>query len=259
MSGFVATAPVPPATDPQDAIENDGWFPSLSIAATRNAVRLDGTVTPERLRAALVNAMLNINRQLRGFKAERSAKQRAKAEGTAPVERRRRPGTENVDIRPEFDFVTGDLSFISLTLVLPAVVPFLAADGDLLVLVKPQFELQPGQVGKGGIVREEAFYGVVEQRLRDRDMGIVLTDAAKTLIAKRGFDPVLGARPLRRALQRDIEDILAEKILFGDLLPGHIVVVDVAPEGSDLPFTFVGQPRAELPDHAPAALASGDA
>ena len=63
--------------------------------------------------------------------------------------------------------VVADLSFISLTLVLPAVVPFLAADGDLLVLVKPQFELQPGQVGKGGIVREEAFYGVVEQRLRD--------------------------------------------------------------------------------------------
>ena len=67
----------------------------------------------------------------------------------------------------EFAVVVADLSFISLTLVLPAVVPFLAADGDLLVLVKPQFELQPGQVGKGGIVREEAFYGVVEQRLRD--------------------------------------------------------------------------------------------
>ena len=67
----------------------------------------------------------------------------------------------------EFAVVVADLSFISLTLVLPAVVPFLAADGDLLVLVKPQFELQPGQVGKGGIVREESFYGVVEQRLRD--------------------------------------------------------------------------------------------
>jgi hypothetical protein len=47
----------------------------------------------------------------------------------------------------------------------------------------------------------------VESRLRDRDMGIVLTDAAKALVAKRGFDPVLGARPLRRAIQRDIEDI----------------------------------------------------
>ena len=86
MSGFVATAPVPPATDPQDAIENDGWFPSLSIAATRNAVRLDGTVTPERLRAALVNAMLNINRQLRGFKAERSAAGQASLEAASAGE-----------------------------------------------------------------------------------------------------------------------------------------------------------------------------
>jgi len=66
-----------------------------------------------------------------------------------------------------FDLVVGDLSFISLTLVLPAVVPFLAADGHLLMLVKPQFELQPGQVGKGGIVRDEALYAVVEKRLRD--------------------------------------------------------------------------------------------
>ena len=69
MSGFVATAPVPPADAPSDAIENDGWFPPLSIAATRNAMRLDGTVTDERLRAALVNAMADINRQLRDYRA----------------------------------------------------------------------------------------------------------------------------------------------------------------------------------------------
>lgn len=71
------------------------------------------------------------------------------------------------DGESQFDLVVGDLSFISLTLVLPAVVPFLAADGHLLMLVKPQFELQPGQVGKGGIVRDEAMYAVVEKRLRD--------------------------------------------------------------------------------------------
>jgi len=66
-----------------------------------------------------------------------------------------------------FDLIVGDLSFISLTLVLPAVVGFLADDGRLLMLVKPQFELQPGQVGKGGIVRDDALYAVVEKRLRD--------------------------------------------------------------------------------------------
>ena len=66
-----------------------------------------------------------------------------------------------------FDLIVGDLSFISLTLVLPAVVEFLADDGRLLMLVKPQFELQPGQVGKGGIVRDESMYAVVEKRLHD--------------------------------------------------------------------------------------------
>ena len=67
----------------------------------------------------------------------------------------------------EFDFVTGDLSFISSTLVLPAVVPLLKCGGDLLLLVKPQFELQPGQVGKHGIVTDPSLYSVVERRLRD--------------------------------------------------------------------------------------------
>ena len=95
----------------------------------------------------------------------------------------------------------------------------------------------------------------IEDRLRDRDMGIVLTDAAKSLIAKRGFDPVLGARPLRRAIQRDIEDMLAEKILFGEVHGGEIVVVDVAPEGSETAFSFVGQPKGEVPEVAPADLA----
>lgn len=68
---------------------------------------------------------------------------------------------------PRFDLIVGDLSFISQTLVLPALMPFLAEGGHLLMLVKPQFELQPGQVGKGGIVRDESMYPVVEKRLRD--------------------------------------------------------------------------------------------
>jgi 23S rRNA (cytidine1920-2'-O)/16S rRNA (cytidine1409-2'-O)-methyltransferase len=67
----------------------------------------------------------------------------------------------------DFDLIVGDLSFISLTLVLPALAPLLASGGALLLLVKPQFELQPGQVGKHGIVRDPALYVVVEKRLRD--------------------------------------------------------------------------------------------
>jgi 23S rRNA (cytidine1920-2'-O)/16S rRNA (cytidine1409-2'-O)-methyltransferase len=71
------------------------------------------------------------------------------------------------EFAPAFDLIVADLSFISQTLVLPAVVPLLKPQGRLLTLVKPQFELQPGQVGKGGIVRDAALYAVVEQRLRD--------------------------------------------------------------------------------------------
>lgn len=86
----------------------------------------------------------------------------------------------------------------------------------------------------------------IESRLNARDMGIELTPAARELVARRGFDPVLGARPLRRALQRDIEDPIAEKILFAELHPGEIIVVDVTP-GADTdsiePFTFTGTPR----------------
>ena len=78
---------------------------------------------------------------------------------------------------PAFDLVVADLSFISQTLVLPAVVPLLKAGGTLLTLVKPQFELQPGQVGKGGIVKDASMYLLVEQRLRDAcaDLGLTVT------------------------------------------------------------------------------------
>ena len=67
----------------------------------------------------------------------------------------------------------------------------------------------------------------LEKNLAAQDMGIELSDAAKNLLAARGFDPVLGARPLRRTLQREIEDVLSEKILFGEIGAGEIIEVDV--------------------------------
>ena len=100
------------------------------------------------------------------FKAERQAKAKAHAAGAQPVSRRRKAGFDNVDLTPAFGLIVGDLSFISQTLVLPALVPLLAPNGVLLMLVKPQFELQPGQVGKGGIVRDVGLYAEVEQRIR---------------------------------------------------------------------------------------------
>ena len=57
----------------------------------------------------------------------------------------------------------------------------------------------------------------VETQLKNKDMSLELTPLAKQLLARRGFDPVLGARPLRRTIQREIEDQLSEKILFGEL------------------------------------------
>ncbi|MFN8170770.1 MAG: ATP-dependent Clp protease ATP-binding subunit [Candidatus Nanopelagicales bacterium] len=89
----------------------------------------------------------------------------------------------------------------------------------------------------------------LEKRLEEQDMAIELTPAAKVLLAHRGYDSSLGARPLRRTIQRDIEDPLAEKMLFGDLAKGSIVLVDVSTDDdSDEPFTFVATPKAELPD-----------
>ena len=65
-----------------------------------------------------------------------------------------------------FDLMVGDVSFISLTLVLPGVVHLLKPTGQLLMLVKPQFELQPGQVGKGGIVKDDTHFPFIENRVR---------------------------------------------------------------------------------------------
>jgi ATP-dependent Clp protease ATP-binding subunit ClpC len=80
----------------------------------------------------------------------------------------------------------------------------------------------------------------LDERLRDQEMTIELTDAAKELLAERGYDPVLGARPLRRAIQRDIEDVLSEKILFGEVKAGQIIKVDASGEGilGELTFSF---------------------
>ncbi|MSY69529.1 MAG: AAA domain-containing protein, partial [Actinobacteria bacterium] len=88
----------------------------------------------------------------------------------------------------------------------------------------------------------------LDDRLQAKDMGIELTPAAKDLLAARGYDPLLGARPLRRTIQREIEDALSERILFGELKAGEIIVVDAEGEGTDAIFTFKGAAKAETPD-----------
>jgi 23S rRNA (cytidine1920-2'-O)/16S rRNA (cytidine1409-2'-O)-methyltransferase len=84
-----------------------------------------------------------------------------------------------------FDLVVADLSFIPLTTVLPALVPLLHPRGTLLALVKPQFELQPGDIGKGGLVKRAASYDVVENKLREccLQLGLNVIDWFESCVA----------------------------------------------------------------------------
>ena len=117
------------------------------------------------------------------------------------------------------------------------------------IVVFPQ--LSPEEIAQ--IV--ELMIAKVNDRLLQQDMELELTPAAKALLAERGYDPVLGARPLRRAIQREIEDALSEKILFGEIAAGQKIIVDAEGEGVLGEFLFRGVPRGE---HAPALPAGGD-
>jgi ATP-dependent Clp protease ATP-binding subunit ClpC len=97
----------------------------------------------------------------------------------------------------------------------------------------------------------DLMIAALDLRLQDMNMGIELTLGAKALLAERGYDPVMGARPLRRTIQRDLEDPMSEKMLFGDIPQGSIVVVDVIGEGDEREFTFTATPKTELPDSPP--------
>ena len=105
----------------------------------------------------------------------------------------------------------------------------------------------------------DLFTNRLAERLAERSISLSVTQPARDLLADRGFDPAMGARPLRRTIQRDVEDPLSEKILFGDLLPGQTVVVDV--EGEDdarkLTFTAVDGPDQLEGKPTPAAIPAG--
>jgi len=94
----------------------------------------------------------------------------------------------------------------------------------------------------------------VSNQLESRDVAIELTDASKTLLAKRGYDPALGARPLRRSIQRLVEDPVSEKILWKEYEAGDTIIVDVEPndKGED---EIVFRKAERPPDHPPVELA----
>jgi ATP-dependent Clp protease ATP-binding subunit ClpB len=84
----------------------------------------------------------------------------------------------------------------------------------------------------------------LQQRLADRDMKLTLSDAALDLLGEAGFDPVYGARPLKRAIRAQLENPLAQEILAGRFAPGDIIEVDVA----DGQLVFEGVVEGELVD-----------
>ncbi len=77
------------------------------------------------------------------------------------------------------------------------------------------------------------------EQLQSQGLGLELTDDAKSWLARKGYDPTLGARPLRRAIQRFVEDSLSERILYKEFRAGQLVVVDVADDADELEFRAV--------------------
>ncbi|MCC3275781.1 MULTISPECIES: ATP-dependent Clp protease ATP-binding subunit [unclassified Arthrobacter] len=103
----------------------------------------------------------------------------------------------------------------------------------------------------------DLFLDRLGKRLAEKGMSIELTPAAKVLLATRGYDPAMGARPLRRTIQREIEDQLSEKILFGEIKPGELISVDVEGEGDEAQFTFVGHGVPKAIEEANPAIEAG--
>ena len=91
---------------------------------------------------------------------------------------------------------------------------------DDIVLFKP---LQAAEVRR--IV--DLLLVSLRERLADRRITIEVTDAAKTFLGSQGYDPVYGARPLKRFLQRELETRIGRKLIAGDIVDGSVVTVDL--------------------------------
>ncbi|MGO1263078.1 MAG: AAA family ATPase, partial [Brevibacterium aurantiacum] len=103
----------------------------------------------------------------------------------------------------------------------------------------------------------DQFLARLDARLADQGMKVEVSDAAKSLLADRGYDPVLGARPLRRTIQLEIEDHLSEKILFKEIGSGQTIKVDVKGEGKEAEFTFEGVETESIAASGPDDSGSG--
>ncbi len=94
-------------------------------------------------------------------------------------------------------------------------------------------------LGKDSIEKVvEKFVLQLENQLSDRGVTILLSDAARAWLARKGYDPVLGARPMARLIQEELKKPLAEELLFGKLQTGGAVTVDLVEDGKRLSFAF---------------------
>ncbi|UIN30489.1 ATP-dependent Clp protease ATP-binding subunit [Microbacterium binotii] len=91
----------------------------------------------------------------------------------------------------------------------------------------------------------ELSVDALQRRLKDRRLTLAVTPDARAWLAERGYDPVFGARPLRRLIQSEIQDRLAMAILSGGVHDGDVVRVDVAADGSQLVLTSAGSAVSE--------------
>jgi ATP-dependent Clp protease ATP-binding subunit ClpC len=82
----------------------------------------------------------------------------------------------------------------------------------------------------------------LQKRLAERKLGVEITDEAKSWLAKVGFDPIYGARPLRRAIEHYVENPLSTKVLRGEFKEGDTIVVDLKGDG----LTFTAKTAAEV-------------
>jgi ATP-dependent Clp protease ATP-binding subunit ClpC len=114
--------------------------------------------------------------------------------------------------------------------------------GELKKVFRPEFLNRIDEVIVFHKLQKEEITQIVELLLRriresmaERDLSLNLSEDAKDFLVEKGFDPAMGARPLRRAIQRYIEDPLADFVLRAELMPGGTVMVDKAAEGDEGP------------------------
>ncbi|MEE4174001.1 MAG: ATP-dependent Clp protease ATP-binding subunit ClpA [Xanthomonadales bacterium] len=116
---------------------------------------------------------------------------------------------------------------------LDAIIQFASLDFEVILLIVDKFILE------------------LEAQLAQKDVGLTVTSDAKAWLAEKGFDPKMGARPMKRVIQEHIKRKLADDLLFGELAEGGDVKVDLSPDGDDLVVT--SQRRDDTPRALPAS------